>query len=58
MAFAGGKTTVYVGGLRVPFIVRNPYQKERGNSNNAMLSFVDITPTPVSYTHLTLPTKA
>ena len=44
MAFAGGKTTVYEGGLRVPFLVRNPYQKERGNTNNAMVSFVDIVP--------------
>ena len=49
MAFAGGKTTVYEGGLRVPFIVRNPYQKERGNTNNAMLSFVDIVPTLLDF---------
>ena len=27
MAFAGGKTTVYEGGLKVPFVVRNPYEK-------------------------------
>ena len=26
MAFAGGKTTVYEGGLRVPMVVRDPYQ--------------------------------
>ena len=49
MAFAGGKTTVYEGGLRVPFIVRNPYQKERGNTNNAMISLVDITPTLLDF---------
>ncbi len=49
MAFAGGKTTVYEGGLRVPFIVRNPYQKDRGNTNNAMLSFVDIVPTLLDF---------
>ena len=30
MAFAGGKTTVYEGGLRVPMVVRDPYQDERG----------------------------
>ena len=49
MAFAGGKTTVYEGGLHVPFIVRNPYQKERGNTNNAMISFVDIVPTLLDF---------
>ncbi len=49
MAFAGGKTTVYEGGLRVPFVVRNPYQKERGNTNNAMISFVDIMPTLLDF---------
>lgn len=30
MAFAGGKTTVYEPGLRVPLVVRNPYQENRG----------------------------
>ena len=49
MAFAGGKTTVYEGGLRVPFVVRNPYQKERGTTNNAMVSFVDIVPTLLDF---------
>ena len=29
MAFAGAKTTVYEPGLRVPFVVRNPYAKKR-----------------------------
>ena len=30
MAFSGGKTTVYEGGLQVPFIVRDPYQDAHG----------------------------
>ncbi|MDA1212465.1 MAG: sulfatase [Planctomycetota bacterium] len=30
MAFAGAKTTVYEGGLRVPFILRNPDMKQQG----------------------------
>ena len=49
MAFAGGKTTVYEGGLHVPFVVRNPYQEKRGNINNAMISFVDIVPTLLDF---------
>ena len=49
MAFPGGKTTVYEGGLRVPFIVRNPYLKKKGFKNNAMISFIDITPTLLDF---------
>ena len=45
MAFPGAKTTVYEGGMHVPFIVRNPRQQKRGTVNDAMISFVDITPT-------------
>ncbi|MEL7496000.1 MAG: sulfatase [Planctomycetota bacterium] len=49
MAFAGGKTTVYEGGLRVPFVVRDPYQKERGFKTDAMISHVDITPSLLDF---------
>lgn len=49
MAFSGGKTTVYEGGLRVPFVVRNPYEERRGHTNAAMISFVDITPTLLDF---------
>ena len=49
MAFSGGKTTVYEGGLHVPFIVRNPYSKSRGIMNRAMISFIDITPTLLDF---------
>jgi N-sulfoglucosamine sulfohydrolase len=49
MAFAGGKTTVYEGGLRVPMVVRDPYQKRRGFESKAMISHVDLTPTLVDY---------
>lgn len=45
MAFPGAKTTVYEGGMHVPFIVRNPELDEQGTTNDAMISFVDITPT-------------
>ena len=49
MAFAGGKTTVYEPGLRVPFVVRNPYNEKRGFESEAMISHVDITPTLLDF---------
>ena len=49
MAFAGGKTTVYEGGLRVPFVVRDPYQDKRGVESEAMISHIDITPSLLDY---------
>ncbi len=49
MAFSGGKTTVYEGGLRVPFVVRNPYEKNRGVDTDAMISHVDITPSLLDF---------
>jgi N-sulfoglucosamine sulfohydrolase len=49
MAFSGGKTTVYEGGLRVPFVVRNPYEKNRGIQSNAMISHIDITPSLLDF---------
>ena len=45
MAFPGAKTTVYEGGMRVPFIVKNPQIEKPGTTSPAMVSFVDITPT-------------
>lgn len=49
MAFSGGKTTVYEGGLRVPFVVRNPYIKNRGIKHPAFISHIDITPTLLDF---------
>lgn len=49
MAFSGGKTTVYEGGLHVPFIMRNPYIESEGLRHEAMISFVDITPTLLDF---------
>ena len=49
MAFAGGKTTVYEGGLRVPMVVRDPYQKDRGVESTALISHIDITPTLLDF---------
>ena len=49
MAFAGGKTTVYEGGLRVPMVVRNPYIQDRGKQSFALISHIDITPTLLDF---------
>ncbi len=49
MAFAGSKTTVYDPGLRVPMIVRDPYQPKRGFESQALISHIDITPTLLDY---------
>jgi N-sulfoglucosamine sulfohydrolase len=49
MAFSGGKTTVYEGGLRVPMVVRDPYQSKRGVESHAMISHIDITPTLLDF---------
>ncbi|MEM9587916.1 MAG: sulfatase [Planctomycetota bacterium] len=49
MAFAGGKTTVYEGGLRVPFVVRDPYQPKRGVESDALISHIDITPSLLDF---------
>ncbi|MFV1994639.1 MAG: sulfatase [Verrucomicrobiales bacterium] len=49
MAFPGGKTTVYEGGLRVPFVVRNPYENKRGVKSKAMISHIDITPSLLDF---------
>ena len=49
MAFSGGKTTVYEPGLRVPFIVRNPYEHNRGIKSSAMISHIDITPSLLDF---------
>ena len=49
MAFSGGKTTVYEPGLRVPLVVRNPYQSSRGVRHEALVSHIDITPSLVDF---------
>lgn len=49
MAFSGGKTTVYEPGLRVPFIVRNPYEQNRGIRSTALISHIDITPSLLDF---------
>ena len=49
IAMPGAKTTLYEGGMRSPCIVRNPYNKRRGTTTDAMVSWVDITPTILDF---------
>jgi N-sulfoglucosamine sulfohydrolase len=47
--FPGAKTTVYEPGLRLPCIVRNPRAQTHGVVSEAMVSWVDITPTVLDF---------
>jgi N-sulfoglucosamine sulfohydrolase len=49
MPFPGAKTTAYEPGLRLPCIVRNPRSEKRGIISEAMVSWVDITPTILDF---------
>lgn len=49
IAFPGGKTNVYEPGLRAPCIVRSPDVDQRGVVSDAMLSWVDLTPTILEF---------
>ena len=49
IAFPGAKTTLYEPGMRLPLIVRNPDAVQRGIRSDAMVSWVDITPTILDF---------
>ena len=55
IAFPGGKTTVYEGGMRVPFVVKLPGGQrsevggQKGLVCNALVSHVDLTPTILDF---------
>ncbi len=49
MAFPGAKTTVYEPGLKSPCIVRLPGAEKRGLVSQAMVSWVDLTPTILDF---------
>lgn len=48
-AFPGAKTGLYEPGVRLPLLVRAPNQKRRGVVSQAMVSWVDITPTLLDF---------
>jgi N-sulfoglucosamine sulfohydrolase len=54
-AFPGAKTTLYDEGIRLPLIIASPAQSKRGVRNNAMVSWVDITPTILDWAHARAP---
>ena len=49
MAWPAAKTTLYEPGLRLPLIVRSPDQKKRGVTSEALVSWVDLTPTILDF---------
>ncbi len=49
VAFPGAKTTVYEDGIGLPCIIKDPRIQEKGVVNNAMISWVDMTPTLLDY---------
>jgi N-sulfoglucosamine sulfohydrolase len=54
-AFPGAKTTLYDEGIHLPLIVSSPAQTKRGVRNDAMVSWVDITPTILDWAGVSLP---
>jgi len=48
-AFPGSKTTLYEPGMRLPLVVRNPFATKRGLVSDAMVSWVDLTPTILDF---------
>ncbi|MBW3538684.1 MAG: sulfatase [Planctomycetes bacterium] len=51
--FPGAKTNLYQPGMNLPLIVRRPDQKQRGTTNDALVSWADIAPTILDYCGVT-----
>lgn len=49
IAFPGGKTTLYEGGMRVPMIMHDPQDARRGEKFAGLVSLVDLTPTLLEF---------
>lgn len=49
IAFPGAKTTAYEPGLRLPCVVRNPFQEKPGTVCNALVNYTCITPTILDF---------
>ena len=53
--FPGGKTTLYDEGIHLPLIISSPVQSKRGVRNDAMVSWIDITPTILDWAGVSPP---
>ena len=53
IAMPGAKTTQYDPGLRLPLVIRTPNIEKPGFVQNAMISWVDITPTILDFANAT-----
>ena len=53
--FPGAKTTLYDAGIHLPLIVSSPEQSKRGVRNNALVSWIDITPTILDWAGVSPP---
>jgi len=49
IAFPGAKTNVYEPALRLPFVVRNPFQERQGYACDALVNYPCITPTLLDF---------
>ncbi len=56
IAMPGAKTTLYEPGMRLPLIVCSPDQKTRSGATDAMVSWVDFTPTILDFAGVKPPT--
>ncbi len=45
IAFSGAKTCLYEPGMRLPCVVRDPFQEKQGVTTDAMITWSDLTPT-------------
>lgn len=49
VAFPGAKTTLYEPGMRLPMIVRDPHNKKRGVTCDALVNYADLAPTILDF---------
>jgi len=53
--FPGAKTTIYDSGVKLPMIINSPEVIKPGNTNNTMISYVDLMPTILEWANVKPP---